>query len=301
MANKSSIVIEKDSKVFEGVSHLVLGIFSLLCIIPLLLVISISFSNENSLLESGYSLIPKEFSLEAYGYLIASPKEIINAYMVTIFVTVVGTIISITITSMLAYGMSRKDYRWANKTSFYVFFTMLFSGGMVPWYILMSKYLHMTDNVFGLILPYIVIPWNVLLMKGFFADFPMAIIESAKIDGASEFRTFFQMVIPLNKPGIATLTLFIALMYWNDYWLSLMLINSSNMVSLQLLLYRIMSNLDFLTKAVSSGATMVNAADLPGLSARMGICIISAGPMLLIFPFFQKYFVKGLTLGAVKG
>lgn len=301
MAKNKFKITDREGYFFEVISHILLISFSVLCIIPLVLVISISFSSESSLITGGYTLIPKEVSLKAYKYLLASPKEIMNAYLVTIFVTVVGTIISITITSMLAYGLSRKDYPWANKTSFYVFFTMLFSGGMVPWYILMSRYLHLTDSILGLILPYIVIPWNVLLMKGFLKDFPKAIIESAKIDGANEFGIFFKMVLPLNKPGIATLTLFIALMYWNDYWLSLMLINNSNMVSLQLLLYRIMSNLDFLTKAVSSGATMINAAELPGLSARMAICIISAGPMLLIFPFFQKYFVKGLTLGAVKG
>lgn len=301
MKKKIIAIDDNDGRLFRGISHVMLSLFSIVCLLPLILVISISISSEDSLLSGGYSLIPREYSLEAYGYLFASPQEIVSSYGVTVVVTLFGTLVSILITAMLSYGLSRKDYPLANKTSFYVFFTMLFSGGMVPWYILMSKYLHLTDSIFGLILPYAVIPWNVLLMKGFLKNFPMAIIESAKIDGASEFRIFFEMVLPLNKPGIATVTLFIALMYWNDYWLSLMLINSSNMVSLQLLLYRIMSNLDFLTKAVSSGGTMVNAADLPGLSARMAICILSAGPMLLIFPFFQKYFVKGLTLGAVKG
>ncbi len=288
-------------KPYKIAFHGVMIIFCLICLIPLILVISISLSSETDIIKYGYNIIPKNITLFAYRYLFINPAQLIRSYIVTITVTVFGTILSVITTTSLAYVTTRKDYPLANKTSFFVFFTMLFSGGIVPWYILVSRWLGLSDSILALILPYAVISWYVLIMRGFFMDLPFSVIESAKMDGASEYRVFFRIVLPLSKPGIATVALFYALVFWNDYWLSLMFINRSNNVSLQLLLYRIMSTIDFLnsTLAISSGITV--PADLPNLSARMAICIIAAGPMLFVFPFFQKYFVRGITIGAVKG
>lgn len=286
------------SKIFF---HIVIMSFCLLCIIPMVLVLAISVSKEIDIIKYGYNIIPKNITFDAYKYLFSNPQQIIRSYFVTITVTVIGTIISMINTSTLAYVTTRKDYPLANKTSFYVFFTMLFSGGMVPWYILIAKWLNLSDNIFALILPYGVISWFVLMMKGFYMDMPFSIVESAKIDGANEYTIFFKLIMPLSKPGIATVSLFYALMYWNDYWLSLMFITRSKNVSLQLLLYRIMASIDFLNSALAIRSGVRINAELPNLSARMAICLIAAGPMMFIFPFFQKYFVKGITIGAVKG
>lgn len=285
-----------------GLYHLTLISFCVLCILPLLLTVSISLSGEDTLIKEGYSLIPRVFSLEAYEIVFEHPAQLIFSYLVTILVALSGTSFGLLITTMLAYVLSRKDYPFSNKTSFYVFFTMLFSGGMVPWYILISNTLHMRDTIFALIIPYLIIPWHVLLMKGFLSEIPASLIESAKIDGASEYRIFFSMVVPISKVGMTTVGLFTLLMYWNDYYLSLMFIQNSKIVSLQFLLYRIMSNIDFLNSslAASSGVTIA-AKDMPNLSARMALCLLAAGPMLFVFAFFQKYFVSGITVGAVKG
>jgi len=291
----------KRNQMYKYFLHLILIIFCILCILPMVLVISISISDETDIINSGYSIIPKTFTFNAYKYLFKNPEQIIRSYIVTITVVIVGTLLSMFNTTTLSYVTTRKDYPLANKTAFYVFFTMLFNGGMVSWYILVSRWLNLSDTIFALILPYGVISWFVMMMRGFFKELPFSIIESAKIDGASEYTIFFKLVLPLSKPSIATVSLFYALMFWNDYWLSLMFINRSKNVSLQLLLYRIMSSINFLNSelAIKSGVKVY--AELPNLSARMAICVIAAGPMMFVFPFFQKYFVKGITIGAVKG
>lgn len=286
----------------KGIIHLVFVLFSLGCLLPILLVVAVSFTGEMEILKNGYSLIPRNFSLDAYLMIMKQSRQLVNSYLATILVTALGTFFSMLITSMLAYGISRKDYEFSGITSFYVFFTMLFSGGLVPWYILINRTLHMKDTIFALFVPYLVIPWFVLLMKGFLSTIPLSIIESAKIDGANEFRIFFRIVLPVSKPGLATVSLFCVLMFWNDYWLSLLFIEKSKFVTLQFLLYRIMANIDFLNSALASKSGMTgNIKDIPSQGARMAMCILAAGPMLFIFPFFQKYFVKGMTVGAVKG
>ncbi|UKS26985.1 carbohydrate ABC transporter permease [Paenibacillus sp. HWE-109] len=279
--------------------HIVLLLSSIACIIPIVLVLAASFTSENTILTKGYSLFPSEITLEAYRFIFENPKQIINSYVVTIFVTVTGTLLSIMITAMVAYVIGRKDFFLANKISFFIFFTLLFSGGLVPWYILISRILHLKDTPFALILPYVVTPFLVLLMKGFMSTIPFALIESAKMDGASEYRVFFSIIIPISKSGLATIALFSVLIYWNDYWLSLLFIDTGKYVSLQLLLYRIMSNIDFLNSALSVANT--SNIVLPSQSARFALAVVAAGPMLFIFPFFQRFFVKGITVGSIKG
>lgn len=294
---------KKKRKITVGkvITHLIFILFSVCCVVPLLYVVSASFSDEVQLAKEGYSLLPRGFSLNAYHYILQSPKQILSAYGVTIFVTVFGSIASLLVTSMLAYTMARKDFRPHKIVSFLVLFTLLFSGGMVPSYILITKYYHLKDTIWALILPYVIMPWHVFLMKGFFNDIPVSLIEAAKIDGAGEVRTFFNIVVPLSKPAFATVGLFCTFTYWNDWWLSMLYVDSASLNSLQFYLYRIMNNIQFLASSMQAGNLGIDIANLPGETARMALCVLAAGPMLVIFPFFQKYFVKGLTLGGVKG
>ena len=275
-------------------------LMSLFCVAPLFLIISAAFTDQQSLFQNGYQFWPSKFSLEAWRYVLQSPKQILSAYGVTIFTTLVGTLCSLLLTSMLAYASVRKDFRFHRPISFLIFFALLFSGGMVPTYIMITRFLHLKDKIWCMIMPYIIMPWHVFLMKGFFQDIPTSLIEAAKLDGASETRIFFRIILPISKPALATVGLFIAFTYWNDWWLSMLYVESANLTSLQYYLYRIMNNIQFLTSSMQTGNISINIANLPSETARMALCLLAAGPMLIIFPFFQKYFVKGLTVGSVK-
>lgn len=281
--------------------NLVMILFSIFCVVPILYIVSISFTEETELALHGYRLIPRVFSAYAYKFVASNPKQLLNSYGITILVTVAGTFISLLISSMLAYAMIRKDLMLRKAINFIVFFTMIFNIGLVPWYILIVKYYHINDTVLCLILPYVIVPWNVFLMKGFLGDFPISLIEAAKIDGSSEVKTFFRIVLPNSKPALATVGLFIAFMYWNDWWLGMLFIEKPTLIPLQLMLYQIMNSIQYLTTSLNSTAISVDLSRFPSESARMAMCALAAGPMLFVFPFFQKYFIKGLTLGAVKG
>jgi putative aldouronate transport system permease protein len=281
----------------------VLFIFlTLAMVIPFLLVISISLTSEQALNEFGYQFIPKEFSLTAYEYILDSPIVLIRAYGVTILVTIMGTMMGLLLTAMTAYGISRRDYMFNRSTTFFIFFTMLFSGGLVPSYILMTQYLDLKDTIWALVLPGLLSPFNIMVMKGFLQKIPHEIIESAKVDGAREWRIFFQIILPLATPALATLGIFISFNYWNAWFPALLYIDNEKLVPLQLLLVRIMNNVELLTSNIEflNGLSM-NIMEIPKLSARMAMAIAAAGPMLFIFPFFQKYFVQGITVGSLKG
>lgn len=281
--------------------HIPLIILMLCCVLPFLLVLAISFSDEAMISNYGYSLIPQKFSLEAYKYVFEYPQQILRSYGVTITVTTIGTVLGVLLTAGLAYPIARPDYKLKRPLSLYIFITMVFNGGLVPTYILISQYLHLKDTLAVLILPLMVSAWNVFLLKTFFMTIPISLIESAKLDGASEFKILFQIVLPLAKVGIAVVTLFIMLTYWNDWFLSLIYIDNDKIVSLQYLLYRIMESVTFFTQSSGAAKTMMGSMTLPDETVRMAICVIAAGPMVLVFPFFQKYFVKGITIGSVKG
>ncbi|WP_376768650.1 carbohydrate ABC transporter permease [Paenibacillus foliorum] len=275
---------------------------TLVMLLPLLLIISVSFTNELTLSSEGYRFIPSKFSLSAYNTLFEAPGILLNAYGITILVTVLGTACGLLLTTMLAYTISRPDYRYRRITTLFVFFTMLFNGGLVPFYILVTQYLHLKDTLGALILPYLISPFLVMVMKGFLEKIPLEIIESAKMDGASEFRIFFTLILPLSTPALATVGLFISFTYWNDWWLGLLFIDAEKLVPLQLLLYRVMNSIEFLRSNTEFMSTMtIDMSQFPNLSARMAMAILGAGPMLFIFPFFQKYFVRGLTVGSLKG
>lgn len=280
--------------------NLVFIVISILFIIPVLYIISVSFTPDTDIVHYGYRLIPKNFSTMAYEFMFKSPKQLINAYGVSVFVTIFGTLVSLLFTTMLAYTIARPDYKYRKFVSFFIFFTMLFNGGLVPTYILMTRYLHLKNNILVLVLPYIINAWYVLLMKGFISTLPLSLVESAKIDGSNEYRTFFSIILPLAKPALATVGLLIAFNYWNDWWLSLLYIDVERLIPLQYLLYRTMANITYITQILAA-TVHVDLKNIPTESARMTMCILAAGPMLLVFPFFQKYFVKGITLGAVKG
>ncbi len=281
--------------------HIFFILACLACLIPFLMLVSVSLSSEEDIMNYGYQMIPKRIDLTAYEYILQNPAQVINAYKVTIFTSVVGTFISVLIMALTAYSLSKPAFTFRRVISFYIFFTMLFSGGLVPSYILNTHYLHLLDNIWVYILPSLVTGFYVFMMRTFFAGLPEALFESAKIDGAGEFRIFFQIAIPLSKPVLATVALFGLLARWNDWFTALLYIEDQELVSLQYLLQRIMQNIELIRQNQDMFAAMGESIELPNESLRMAMAIVCAGPILVVFPFFQKYFVKGLTVGSVKG
>ncbi len=276
--------------------HLILSLIGLACVIPMLLVISVSLSDEKALALNGYSLLPAGFSTFAYTYILRQPGQILQAYGVTLLVTTAGTLAGLLLCSLLGYALSRKDYRFRGVLSFYVFFTLLFNGGVVPFYILMTRYLGLKDNILALILPYLVTSWYVLILRTSFSQLPVELLDAARIDGAGEWRIFFQMVLPLSKPVLATIGLFFILRFWNDWFLALLFINVPQLFPLQYLLYVLMANINFL-----ASNPQTTGVPIPTQSARMAMAVLAFGPALFSFLLLQKYFVRGITIGGLKG
>ena len=277
---------------------------SLVFILPFVLIISASFSDEQTLLSEGYKLIPSVFSTEAYKYVFRNPQQLLDSYKVTIIYSIVATVLGVVVMSMLAYPLSRPNYKYKKIATFFIFFTMLFSGGLIPTYIWITRYLHLGDTIWVYILPCLVNAFHVIVIRSFFQGLPQALMESAKIDGASELQTFFKIVMPLSKPVIATISLLTLLSRWNDWNTALIYIKSSNLYSLQYLLQKILREAEFVKNMAESSPVAgvdLDLSNLPSVTIRFAMCMVAAGPMLIIFPFFQKYFAKGLTVGAVKG
>ena len=274
------------------------------CIYPILLIIGTSFADENYLSDFGYKIFPEQTSVYAYQYILKNAGIILRAYGVTIVSTLLGTGISVLVCGLYAYTISRREFYFKKFFTFYSFFTMLFNGGMVPWYLVCTRIIGIDDTIWALVLPSAVSAWNIMILKTFFAtSVPEAIVESARIDGASEFRTFFRIVWPISLPGLATIGLFAMLAYWNDYYTPLMLTSNQKLQTLQLYLYNILSNISMLTNSASAAYQQAGqtVAQLPKESARMAMCVITIGPIIFAYPFFQRYFIQGLTVGAVKG
>lgn len=274
--------------------------FSLLCLLPFLMVIGGSFTDELEIQAHGYQLIPGQFSLEAYHILFVQWKVLVNGYKISTIVTVIGTAASVMICAMLAYPMSLRRVKYRRFLSVYAMLTLLFSGGMVPWYIVCVNYLHLKDSIAALIIPYLCSAFNVFLIRNYFQSLPEELSESAKIDGAGEATIFFKIVMRLSTPVIATVSLFIALTYWNDWYLGVMLIDSSDLQPLQLLLRSIVSNIMFL-KSSDAAARMLSGSLVPSEGIKLATCVLTIGPMVFLYPFVQRYFVKGIMIGAVKG
>ncbi|MEK5240418.1 carbohydrate ABC transporter permease [Paenibacillus sp. FSL L8-0470] len=289
-----------DRKIFSGIGYVSLIFLAILCIFPFVLVVSSSFTEENKIITEGYQFIPTAFSTEAYSILFKYPEQMIQAYLVTIGVTIIGTLLGLFLTSMTAYALSRKDFKWRNKFSFFFFFTTLFSGGLVPWYLLMVNYLDMKDTLAALVIPMMLNVFYIIVMKSFMGSIPEAIVESAKIDGAGDFKIYARLILPLSKPALATIGLFLALAYWNDWYNALLFISNENLMPLQYYLYKMLGNMDGMRKAMM-GAGAVVTTSIPTESLKMAMTVVATGPILLAYPFVQKYFVQGLTIGAVKG
>ena len=294
----------RDNRTFQRVAVVFLGILTVLALFPFLLLVMASFTSEGALVKTGYSIIPQEWSLEAYSYLGKQGDQIFRAYGVTVLVTLLGTVGNLIITSMLAYPLSRKDMPGQKGLTFFVFFTMLFNGGLVPTYLLYTNYLGIKNTIWALLIPGLLVSaWYVLLMRTFFAtNVPSAVIESAQIDGASEFRTFLSIVMPMSRPIVATVGLFAGIAYWNDWYNGMIYLTKSELFSIQNLLTRMMSDIQFLANNASLASSAAGAtANIPSMSVRMAIAVVGVLPIVVIYPFVQNNFIKGISIGAVKG
>ncbi|MFB5453530.1 carbohydrate ABC transporter permease [Enterococcus faecalis] len=284
------------------VSNLLLGILAISCIFPLFFVIIISLTSEQSILMNGYSLWPKDWSLQGFHYLATMKGQLLQSLLITFIVTIFGTVVNVFFTSTYAYAISRPNFQYRRFFTIFALLSMLFSPGLVPSYIVVSTMLHLKDTIWALILPLALSPFNIILMRTFFKrTVSESIIESARIDGASELRIFLQIVLPLALPGIATISLFAALRYWNDWFHALLYVQSDYLMPLQYLLMKIQSNIDYMSQNATIGANLAESMGaMPKEATRMAMVVISTVPIACIYPFFQKYFVKGLTIGGVK-
>jgi putative aldouronate transport system permease protein len=273
-----------------------IGIVCVMFTVPIILIVSASFTSSSALASIGYRLIPPEFSTDAYNYLLHDPTLITQSYAVSIFITVVGVGVGVLIMAMLAYVLSKKEFKLRGILTFYIFFTMLFSGGLVPYYINMVKVLHLKNTIWSLILPGLVVPFFVLLLRTYFASLPRELFDSARIDGANDFVLFFNIAVPLSMPAILTIALFLMLNYWNDVFQALLFIESNKLSPLQYTLYKMIVNTTNL-----SPQGMQQGRIVPVLSVRMAMAVLALGPVILAFLFVQRYFVRGITLGSIKG
>jgi putative aldouronate transport system permease protein len=285
--------------VFNIFGYIVLTIGAALCLLPFIMLISGSFTSEHAISLYGYGLIPKEVSVSAYRLLFRFPQDILRAYGVSIFITASGTVAGLFITTMTAYVLSRKDFRYRNKLSFFFYFITLFNGGLLSVYIFVVRYLHLKNNYLSLILPIMVNIFYLIVMRTFISSIPDSIGESAKIDGASDFTIFLKLIIPLSTAGLATIGLFIALDYWNDWYNAMLYMTDYRKFPLQYMLYNTLSSQEALTRI--SSLSSVAVMDIPAQSLKLAMAVVATGPIVMAYPFVQKYFVKGITVGAVKG
>lgn len=284
---------------FDFLGYVYIGVMCVFCIAPFWLLVAGSFTTEHEIVTKGYSFWPSEVTLDAYKLAMGTSVSVLRAYAVSIGVTVSGTALGLLLMSMSAFVLTRKDFKYRNRFGFFIYFTMLFSGGMVPYYVLISKYLQWTNNYLALIVPGLMSAWLLFLLRNFISTIPESLVESAKIDGASEYRVFFSIVLPLAKPGLATIGLFLGLQYWNDWYNASLFIRDTKMFPLQYFLQNTIQSAEFIRKAMLSGMSF--SVDTPTEALKMATAVIATGPIVFLYPFVQKYFVKGITVGAVKG
>ena len=291
-------------KIFLSFAFVVLLILAIVCILPIILIIVASFTDETTLLANGYRFFPQKYGQEAYVYLLKQSVMMLRAYKISILVTVIGTLASLVLSTTFAYPLSRKDFKYRNIFSFLVFFTMLFSGGIVPSYMMWTKFFHIKDTIWALIIPsYLMNAFNILLIRNYYSNnIPDALVEAARIDGASEFLTFRRVIVPLSVPVIATVGLFTGLAYWNDWINGLYYINDPGLYSIQNLLIRLMNNIQYLNSGAAAGIVSGGTTGaLPSTSVRMAIAVVGVIPVVAAYPFLQKYLIRGTVIGAVKG
>ncbi|MTK05924.1 MAG: carbohydrate ABC transporter permease [Hungatella sp.] len=289
----------RSEKIMKICFYIIITIFALSCLFPFLLMVTSSFMSEKEIVSEGYKLIPDTVSLSAYKFLFRNFTNLFNAYRVTIFIAVTGTVFGLFFMSMAGYVLCRKDFRYRNQISFFIYFTTLFSGGLIPTYMLYVNGLGLKDSIWSMVLPSLMSPWSIFLMKNFMKSIPDSLYESANIDGANDFRIYWQIYMPLAKASLATIGLFQILGYWNEWYNAMLYIQTPAKFPLQYFLQRIVSQAN-IQLLIQQGLT-INTGDLPSESIKMATAVIATGPIVLLYPFVQKYFVSGLTIGAVKG
>lgn len=291
----------RDRIVFNVIAYVVLALLSLICLLPFWLVVSGSFSDQRSIQLGGYQLIPQNFSLDAYKMLFRIPGELLRAYGVTIFVTGAGTLLGLLFTSMAAYVLACRDFRYRYQVSFFFYFTSIFGGGLVPWYIFNTKYLHFHNNIISLIVPILINVTYLLILKSYMMNIPQGLYESARLDGAGDWIIYCRIAMPLCKAGLATVGLFIALNYWNDWYNAMLFLDEGrrDLYPLQYFLNNILTKAQAINAAAARSG--IPASDVPSEPMKLAMTVVATGPIVLLYPFLQKYFVKGVTIGAVKG
>jgi putative aldouronate transport system permease protein len=297
---RRSIRLDAAAVTLKVISYTVLALFSLLCVLPFFLMITNSFATDAYVRAHGFTLFPASFSTLAYRLVLVDNRGfIIGSYIVTTLVTAVGTLAGLFMVGMAGYALQRPDFTIRNPISFFIYFTTLFSGGLIPYYLLVTKYLGLQNNYLAILLPSLASPFLVILMKSFLKGIPHSITESAKMDGASDFRIWWAIIQPMALPATATVALFLALNYWNEWYNALLFIPQLKYQPLQLFLYQVINKADFINS--SSAAANIPIQDLPGDGLKMAVAVVSTGPIILLYPFIQRYFISGLVVGAVKG
>lgn len=293
----------KDELLLNILGYVFITITTLLCFIPFAMVLSASFSSEDAILKNGFSILPQQFSLEAYMNVFEHPMIILRAYVNTIVLTIIGTAIGLFLVSMTAYVLQRRDFEWRNGFSFFFYFTTLFSGGLVPTFILMVKYLHLKNNYLALLLPLLFSVFNLLLMKSYMSSIPQELTDAARIDGCNDFKIFIQIYLPLAKSALATIALFMALNYWNDWYNNMLYINKEEMFTLQYFLQQKVNNIEAYKKIImeQGSGNIASLIEMPTQTLKMALTVVVTGPIILAYPFAQRYFVRGISVGAVKG
>jgi putative aldouronate transport system permease protein len=299
-AKPRAIKLDSSDYVLQTISYVTITLFALFCLVPFVLIVSASFSTESTIMKTGFGLLPKDFTFSAYEWIFKAPRQIIGSYVVTITMTVFGTAIGLFVIAMTGYALNRKDFPFRNHISFLIYFTTLFSAGLAPTFLWIARDLGLRGNYLAVFLQLLMSPWLIILMKNFMRTVPYEIIESGKVDGAGDFRIFAQLCLPMMKPALATIGLFLALAYWNEWYLSSLYLGSTvEFKPLQYHLYNVINTANALKNSVAG--SNVSVTDLPSNTLKMASAVVAIGPILLLYPFIQKYFVSGITIGAVKG
>ena len=298
LKNRISDDVRLLEKMFTLSIYLWIGVLAILCLIPFWLMVIGSFTAEGSLAAKGYQLFPTEFSLQAYKALFES-KQLYSSYKVTILITIIGTVLSVAITAMMAYVMANPKVKYRNHLSFMVYFTMLFGPGLVGFYILIANWLHLKNSIWAMILPGLFGPWNAFLMVSYFRTIPFELNEAATVDGANEIYIFFRIYWPISTPIIATVGLFVALSRWNEWFNALLFIDKDTLHPLQIMIRKLMSNIN--AQEYIQSRDMDIKVEVPRMGIQLSTVCLTIGPILLLYPYVQKYFVKGLTIGSIKG
>lgn len=295
-------MVEKDTG-FQIFAHILMIVLSICAVAPFILLIMSSLTEEQTLITNGYSFFPAKFSTYAYEYLLRKTGSVVRGYGISILITAIGTLCNILITTLYAYPLSRRELPGRGFFAFYLFFTMLFSGGLVPAYLMWTQTFHIRNTIFALLIPGLLMSaFNVIMMRTYFtSNIPDSVVEAARVDGANEFKILFGIVLPMALPILATIALLVGLGYWNDWMNGLYYVNDDRLYSIQVLLMNIQRNLDQLRQNAQQGGGNINTGDLPSTSVRMALTVLGVLPIMVIYPFMQKYFVKGIAIGAVKG